>query len=91
MLMVLEKKYGSRFAELQIIDANVEVMDDFHEIDKFLEGKANMGFNQVIALFQARLSYFGIYYLNDTIELTMGRVKYLRKQLAEIVKIMLTY
>ena len=50
-LMVLEKKYGSRFAELQIIDANVEVMDDFHEIDKFLEGKANMGFNQVIALF----------------------------------------
>ena len=51
MLMVLEKKYGSRFAELQIIDANVEVMDDFHEIDKFLEGKANMGFNQVIALF----------------------------------------
>ena len=50
-LMILEKKYGSRFAELQIIDANVEVMDDFHEIDKFLEGKANMGFNQVIALF----------------------------------------
>ena len=87
----MEKKYGSRFAELQIIDPNVEVMDDFHEIDKFLEQKANMNFNQVIALFQARLSYFGIYYLNDTIELTMGRVKYLRKQLAEIVKIMLTY
>ena len=33
----MEKKYGSRFAELQIIDPNVEVMDDFHEIDKFLE------------------------------------------------------
>lgn len=90
-LMILEKKYGSRFAELQIIDPNVEVMDDFHEIDKFLKTKADLEFTQIVSIFQGRLSYFGIYYLNDTIELTMGRVKYLRKQLAEIVKIMLGY
>ena len=37
--MILEGKYGSRFHELGISDENLEVMDDFHEIDKFLEVK----------------------------------------------------
>ena len=87
--MILERKYGSRFAELDIVDPNTEVMEDFHEMDQFLEAREKLDFSQIVTIFQGRMSYFGIYYLNDTIELTMSRVVYLRKQLAEIVKIML--
>jgi hypothetical protein len=77
--MILEQKYGSRLAELEIVDPNIECMDDFHEMNKFLEDRKNMEFSDIVTIFQGRLSYFGIYYLNDTIELTMGRVIYLKK------------
>jgi len=90
-LVLMEKTYGKYMKEFGIRTQIGEIFDDYEEVDKYLAERRQITFLKVVELFKKRLSFFGIYSLNDQIELTNEKAIYLRKQLSVVVKLLLQF
>ena len=90
-LVLMEKIYGKYMKEFGIRTQIGEIFDDYEEVDKYLAERRQITFLKVVELFKKRLSFFGIYSLNDQIELTNEKAIYLRKQLSVVVKLLLQF
>ena len=69
-LVMLEKTYSKYMKDFGIRTQIGEIFDDYEEVDKYLNERKQVTFLKVVELFKKRLSFFGIYSLNDQIELT---------------------
>lgn len=86
---MLEYNYGKYMKDLKIRTQIGEIFDDYDEVDKYLNDRRQITFLKVVELFKKRLSFFGIYSLNDQIELTNQKAIYLRKQLSIVIKLLI--
>lgn len=90
-LVMLEKTYSKYMKDFGIRTQIGEIFDDYEEVDKYLNERRQVTFLKVVELFKKRLSFFGIYSLNDQIELTNQKAIYLRKQLSIVVKLLIQF
>jgi hypothetical protein len=77
---MLEKKYGEKYKRFNI-KQTADIFDDLVVTKKLYEERTRYKFMKIAELIKKRISFFGIYSLNDQVEMTQEKLSHMRRQL----------
>ena len=89
-LLHLEEFYGDKYKKFNI-KHQTDIFDDLVVTKKLYKERTKYKFMKIAELIKKRISFFGIYSLNDQVEMTQEKLGHMRKQLQVTFRLLLEH
>ena len=89
-LLELEERYGDKYKKFNIKYQN-DIFDDLVVTKKLYAERTRYKFMKIAELIKKRISFFGIYSLNDQVDMTEEKLGHMRKQLQVTFRLLLEH
>ena len=89
-LLHLEEFYGDKYKKFNV-KHQTDIFDDLVVTKKLYKERTKYKFMKIAELIKKRISFFGIYSLNDQVEMTQEKLGHMRKQLQVTFRLLLEH